>query len=466
MKPLSHLYSVLLIIISSSILLSLTIYNGFPFVFADSGTYLSTAIEAFDKRWLSTSWNRPPFYSIFVFILHMKYSLWPIVIAQAFIISHLIYLTLRVMLGVIQPLTYILIIVILSLLTSLPWIVGQITPDLFTGIVILGLYLLAFKKNDLNKAEYIYLILLTASSISFHFSHIPLALGLCFLILISYIFIYRSWKKYLLSATSILLPLILAITALMSVHFLSKGEAAVSTHGHLFLLARSLEDGPAMKYLEDECSIKQYRLCQYLDQLGGHPAEFLWDKDSPIYKIGVNDIRTEAKVIVENTLKKYPVWSFILAIKATLTQFVTFDTGTWLKQYINEEGASINTVINTYFNSSYTAYANSIQNTGKLPITSFIWIHRIAIIVAIFLLLGASIYLKARKSNALFIFLAFIVIGLLINAFVCGALSLVTDRYQSRIIWLIVFLCTIFSIYTCKYYSFTRQEQSSSTQET
>ena len=44
-------------------------WNGYPLVFADSGTYLGQAIQ------LYLGWDRPPHYSLFLHALHWRISL-------------------------------------------------------------------------------------------------------------------------------------------------------------------------------------------------------------------------------------------------------------------------------------------------------------------------------------------------------------------------------------------------------
>ena len=57
---------------SAGMLLWPAIWNGFPIVFADTGTYLSQAIHRY------IGWDRPPFYSLFMLPLHGTVTLWPV----------------------------------------------------------------------------------------------------------------------------------------------------------------------------------------------------------------------------------------------------------------------------------------------------------------------------------------------------------------------------------------------------
>src|SRR5262249_9145888 len=59
--------------LAAAILLWPAAWNGYPLVFADTGTYLSQAIEHY------IGWDRPVFYSLFLLPLHMTLTTWPVI---------------------------------------------------------------------------------------------------------------------------------------------------------------------------------------------------------------------------------------------------------------------------------------------------------------------------------------------------------------------------------------------------
>lgn len=428
------------------VLILVALYNGFPLVFADSGTYIKTAIDAWNSKWLSTSWSRPPFYSLFIFPLHMTVSLWPVVIVQSLVVAHLLYLVQRELLGQVPLASYLILVSLLLVFSSVPWFVGQVTPDIFLGVVVLSLYLVGFHLERLGRLETVYLIALSAAGISFHFSHIPVAFGLVGMAALLLLPLGLGSREYLRRVSLMLLPAMLAVLALIGVHSVSKGDAEVAPSGYLFLLARSLEDGPALRYLEAHCETESFALCDHLDQLGGHPATFLWAGDSPLYSIGVKETGAEAKRIMQGVLREYPAWSAWFAVKATLSQLLTFDTASWFAVYVNDPAASINRVLREHFERSYPAYVSSRQSHGELPQAPVQWLHRVAVgmaAIAVLLMLVQAVRYKRWVSLA---FAVFVCSALVFNAFVCGALSLVTDRYQSRVVWLLV-LCAVLFIF-------------------
>ena len=68
------------------------VWNGYPLVFADTGTYLTQAIHHY------AGWDRPIFYSLFMFPLHATVTVWPVVIVQALITAYVLHLVCRILL--------------------------------------------------------------------------------------------------------------------------------------------------------------------------------------------------------------------------------------------------------------------------------------------------------------------------------------------------------------------------------
>src|ERR1700710_1917420 len=78
---------------AAALLLWPALWNGYPIVFADTGTYLSQAIHRY------AGWDRPVFYSLFMLPLHGTLTLWPVVVAQALLTAWVLWLVCRVLLG-------------------------------------------------------------------------------------------------------------------------------------------------------------------------------------------------------------------------------------------------------------------------------------------------------------------------------------------------------------------------------
>lgn len=442
-KPISEKWRACVAVVLGAILLSLmAILNGGPILFDDTGTYLIVAIELVETGWLSIPWSRPPFYSFFLYLFHQEITLWPIIFVQSAIISHLVYLVLRITVDNFRWRDYSLTLTVLALLTSVPWFTAQLTPDIFASVVVLGLMLLGFFYKNLSILEVGYLVCLTTFAIIVHFSHFPLSVGL--VILFALLFFIR-WSRDFITAKGLALcvfPIIAAFGIMSGTQIVIKGNSSVAPQGILFVLARYLADGPAREYLVKVCPNAEYRLCEYLDDLDRHSNWFMWNNDSPLYKIGVNEVNREAGDILISSFRDDPMAYGHAAFTNMVKQFFRFDTATWVRPYVS--GGSIRQVIKEYFPDYYEyGYFDTLQNRGLLHIDI---LKEIQYVVAVISMLASVIALWYASSvgGAMYgqIFIT-IWIALLGNAFICGALSIVTDRYQSRLVWLMVLLSLV-----------------------
>jgi hypothetical protein len=101
--------------VAAATLLWPAIWNGFPIVFADTGTYLSQAIHHY------AGWDRPVFYSLFMLPLHATITLWPVVVAQALLAAWILWLVVRALVPGVSGFAFVLGVAALSIFTWLPW---------------------------------------------------------------------------------------------------------------------------------------------------------------------------------------------------------------------------------------------------------------------------------------------------------------------------------------------------------
>src|SRR6185503_11339182 len=103
------------ILLAAALLLWPAWWNGYPLVFADTGTYLSQAIE----RYLG--WDRPIFYSLFMLPLHMTVTTWPVIVAQALLVANTLHLVQRTLCPTISAWWLLPGVAFLTIATALPW---------------------------------------------------------------------------------------------------------------------------------------------------------------------------------------------------------------------------------------------------------------------------------------------------------------------------------------------------------
>ncbi|MGC9268542.1 hypothetical protein [Acidiphilium sp.] len=414
------------------------LYNGFPLIFSDTGTYISQAME------FHLGWDRPPFYSFFILSLDWGRSLWPPVIVQCAATAWLIRRTQLMIAPQSSLRAGALLLAPLAVLTALPWTAAQIMPDIFTPMMVLAFTLLVLL-GRCARGEQIVLMAVICLAIMVHLSNLPIYAGLCLTMLG-----LRAGFRRRVRWRALLLPFMLGITALSGVNLIASGRFSPSPYGATFLLARLIGDGPARTTLAHDCMIRHWALCRYQPNMPHSADSFLWHVDSPLYQAG-GPVRLigQTKAIVARTIATEPETVLGDAGVDFARQLITFAPGSGLRPWY---ATAWQTIERDFAPPAAHAFTSSLQAHGRLRVPG--WLRIIAQTLAVLgiavtacFVLTAPVLALRRGSHhprvsliddRLFGFGLIVLLTLLGNAAVTGALSGPHDRYQSRVVWLAV----------------------------
>jgi hypothetical protein len=415
-------------------------YNGYPLVFSDTGTYLGQALQ----RYLG--WDRPVFYSFLLLALHWSVTLWTVPLAQGAIIAWLLWLSLRC-LGAPGVARFLAVVLFLATATALPWFVAWVIPDVFTGAVVLGLWLLGAVPDRLGRRERLVLALVMTGAITVHQSHVPLAAGLVIVLVAGRLLLRMPFAGGWRDIALLIAPVLMAAAALMLVNRIGLGTASLSPGGANFLLARMLYDGPAAATLVEACPERGWRLCAYLAELP--PASdrfpssdhFLWSPDSPFWRIGHPRAHAdEAAEIVAETLRRHGWWQAERTAGNVAAQLLRFQTGegTDLGPWLGVPGPE--PLIATFLPRDLAAFRAARQAQGTLGLLRpASLLHQGVIVLSLPLAPLAAVLLHRRGERAGALLVLAVFAALFGNAILAGGLSAVHDRYTARLAWLLPF---------------------------
>jgi hypothetical protein len=197
-----------------------------------------------------------------------------------------------------------------------------------------------------------------------------------------------------------------------------------------------LQDRIVGRLLDETCPASKYRLCAYRDVLPPTANAWLWASYSPFFKLGgFEGTSAESLRIIRDSLVRYPLMNVEAAAADSARQFFSIKTG----DQVEPQQWAILHSIRAFVPSQAHEYLSAHQQTGSIR---FKVVNLVHVPVGYLSLAGltALLILAAWSMDAeLAVFLGTIMLALIGNAVICGALSNPHDRYQSRLIWIATF---------------------------
>jgi hypothetical protein len=411
--------------------LAIAFWNGFPLIFYDTGAYV---LEGLGHIFLV---ERAPVYADLLFLAGGDFSLWPIVILQAVMTG---YMILEVARAEVPGLTLGGLVVIgslLTLLTGAGWYAGQVEPDIFTSMVILGSWLLLFRTGRLGKVRTRWVAGITGLAVACHPSHLGLIAGLLIcaaLLRLAARYYPRLPVPHLKHG---LIGLVTALGLIVAGNFVLTGNLFISKSGSVFIFARMMQDGIVKRLMDETCPPNgqaDYKLCAYKNKLKTRADAWLWGNSGFRELGGFSGVQQqeEDRRIIADSLVRYPVMHLRLAVYDSMLQFLMFKTGDGIEpqEWVLEPG------FKRMIPRQVNAYLGARQQRGQLRFKTLNLVH---VPVGAMSVLGLLLLLQhagLRRNWSRATLPALVLVGLVGNAIICGTFSNPHDRYQSRVIWL------------------------------
>jgi len=466
------------IFLSSLFLLWPAVYNGYPLAYSDTHVFISQPVAGF------MNWDKPFVYGPLILLFHAWQTLWLVVVAQALLVSHLLWLVVVVLtpeqkrvdtIDLYQPTAstaawsvgkrHLLTCAALALFSTAPWFVSFLMPDIFAAMAVLCIFLLGFSTR-LTRAEIAWLVLLGALAIAVHLSHLVIAAACVFGVLC------LNWRRLSIAA----LPLVGAIVILLGTNLYAFQKAAISPHGSVFMLARLSGDGNTKEILEKYCAQKNWYLCAWVDRLPKDSDDFLWNGQGPVWSHpgGPIGLAPEASEIVSYVLRTRP-WPVMLSgLKNMTEQLWMIELGDTL--HPDHLDVTVAKSVRQYFSAKELEQFNGSRQMKDTLAADAVWFSRVSVLTFYcsvlfgFYILWCAwrkrragiddqqnrVALGVETSNAeldrqkthlaldrqhtkvVISFILVLWLGVAANAFATGALSKPHHRYQARIAWVLV----------------------------
>ena len=432
--------ALLWLLLGSLVLLYGGLYNGFPLVTYDTGTYLSSGLT------LTVPDDRPITYGLFTRLASLNFSLWFVIFFQCLMLAGLMLRYLAVYVPRARhPATRLALLAAFGWATGLSWISCELMPDIFTaiGLLALGLVLLGHARSGWRRAGLLALALVSAMMHSSNVLTFTLVVGGFGALAALRGWFRRGWLRPAPWGLS-LATVLAAWLVLPGLHVALGGEFTISRAAPAFLMGRLSETGILEKFLARNCDQQEYSLCAYRDSLPNTASEFMWSPKSPLNLTGGwNAHLDEYRGIIGQVLgsPRYYPWLASEAAQATLRQ---------LTHALHGNGAPPACGVDTppysqvkLFQNGYELkeYLTSMQNVSLLNFSALNerlpWVYLLSITGLLAGLARPGIRQRVGPAGAMLLVL--VGLALVANAFVTGNLANVLDRLQVRVAWLLPF---------------------------
>ncbi|HUL87542.1 MAG TPA: hypothetical protein VLU23_05095 [Pseudolabrys sp.] len=406
------------------------IWNGFPLLQYDTGGYLA--------RWYEGTLvpSRTVTYGLMLNVAAPA-AFWPVVAVQAGLAVWLIVLVLRAQGFGGRPWLLLLVVAVLTLISTLPWLTSILLTDIFAGLGVLALYLLLLRPDSLTRRERFALIALVAVSAATHTATIAVLLVLTLASVL--LWAVRPRRMPLTRIGNGVLALAFGALFVLAANLVVAKQFAWTPGGFALSFGRMLQDGIVKKYLDDHCPDPKRILCAHKDQLPDDADVWFWG--SQLFdKLGrFQGLGAEMQAIVLNSLFEYPGLQAKAAGAATIKQLIAVHTG---------EGV-VNTVWHTYrIIEQYTPrlvpfMRMAHQQKDEISFTVINSLQYPVALIAMALLPIIVLVAYRRKMPDVGELAATCGLAIVANAFICGTLSNPHDRYGARLVWIAVFTSII-----------------------
>lgn len=420
-------------LVSTIMLLWVGIANGFPTVFSDTGTYLRIGTELYLPP------DRPPTYGLAILPFYTLFGLWSVAIAQSLFTVWVIDRTMRVVTGRHSPVTLAVTVAALAALTSLPWLVPQILPDLFAGLVMLLGYVLIFGWAGLARWERWLLPLLLTLLIAFHLSFVPILGGVTVAAALLGWRMTRSIRP-LIGAAIIITAVAVVMLGVSTINLLVQGQFKASTSSSTFMLTRFLDGRVAQPTIAEACVTEKLLLCRLrtvLDPAQTEPgAAYMWSAHPELTAAEAKQLPREEAMIVSRTMRDHPGSVAQMAIAGFGRQLLLAEAGDGMIAYPPD--TQVHQQIVRHFPQQSAAWLASRQQRGALPALLVTPDRAIGLIAGLLTIVVLALAVSRRDPRLAGLALVTI-LTLILNALFCSFLSGIFERFQARIMWMPLF---------------------------
>ena len=402
------------------------------------------------KKDQTTGGSRSMVYALLVAAFWRADALGGVAIVHLAMLLLAVWLTMRVLQRSAQTGRSTLQLVSLPLLaaatTALPFYVAYVMPDIFTSVMLILIAAVVVAGRYMHPLEWLGALALAGFAIVLHPSHLGIAVLMVPFALLAALL--RLGQGRWLAAAFVAGLVVLAIAERKAFEFaaetVTKKEVLYTPH----ITARLIVDGPGLAYLNDVCPRDDLATCALHEALSWSDDPYrltathiIFERSENLGSFRLMPIEDQQAVAAEQRaffLKVLAARPFgtILALGGNAAEQLGMNS---IKMTIPNEAVIRNAKSLSGLPEAQLAVLDNIVLTRDQPWLSPVnSIHATIYLISAIVVIGLLLW-PGRVAPPLKLFALFILIGIAVNALVCGGVSQPADRYGARVMWLLPF---------------------------
>lgn len=334
--------------------------------------------------------------------------------------------------------------------TSLPFYVAYVMPDIFTPVMLILVAAVVAAGHRMHVAEALGALALGTFSVVLHPSHLGIAVLMVPLVVLAAA-LRIGQGRWLAAGFAMCL-------AFFAIAERKAFEVAVETVTHKdvvytpHITARLIVDGPGLAYLNDVCPAPDLATCALHEALTWSDDPYRLTASHIIFerspRLGSfrllppedqQAIALEQRQFFLRVLSAYPVATVTALGQNALRQLGTHSVAMTIPNSATIRNAK---KLSGLSEDQLAVLDKTTLKRSQTWIDPLVGVHFAiyavsAVIVAVLLLWPAQVAAPYR------VFTLFLLIGIAVNALVCGGVSQPADRYGARVMWLLPFAATL-----------------------
>lgn len=456
-----------LILLGTLMMMWPTVVNRGPFFFSDTTAYVrGMDAAAYRVLGVSTDWTerflqrydgrqaaaittvsstgsnavtlagRSVYYGALLYIADWFGGLAAVPVLQSLLVALCLYLTTRRFVGRRQysSAAFLALSATLSVASSVAFFSGFLMPDLYAGTAVLAAAHMLTPSPRLLWGEKLFWFALLSWSALSHSSIIVVLIVVAGSMLLPSLRCGRPTARAIWGIGCAIAVGILGELIFYGAVREFSGNAPVRPP---FLMARLVADGPGKGFLRDNCPTSGFVLCHHMEGLSSNSDLILWspNREQGVFSALPNDERRqiageEARFVVAVVADR-PLDVLRTSLTAIADQALK-----WRFSEFNQtppETSELNAKLPARVQHQY---ATTRAYTANMPVSAVEVLSLLA--CAISLMIAVRALSRRNTDYRVKIFLATLLIGIVTNIAVCGALSTPHDRYSTRVLWVLI----------------------------